>query len=89
MDVGVKDIDQLREFAQYLQWLSGSMVDEFSKASSMMAAANENWHDDENARFMDEFSGSVNQINQIAERMDEYSRFVLRKCEILDLYHNS
>lgn len=89
MDASVKDIEQLREFALYLQWLGSSMVEEFSKASSRVSEVNENWNDDESARFMQEFSESVGHINRIAEEMDQYSRHVLKKCEILDMYHNS
>lgn len=87
-DVNVSDIGVLREFATYLQWLGGTMVEEFSRARSRMAQINENWRDTENARFMEEFSASVEEINKIAGQMDEYSRFVLKKCDILEMYHN-
>lgn len=89
MDASVTNIDELREFASYLQWLSTSMVEEFSKARGKMTAINENWRDDENMRFMEVFSESVEQINKIAEQMDNYSQYVNKKCDILDMYNNA
>lgn len=89
MDASVKNIDELREFAAYLQWLGNSMVEEFAKAKSRMTTINENWNDDENMRFMEVFSESVEQINKIAGEMDSYSQYVIKKCDILDMYHNA
>ena len=89
MDVRLDSIEALREFSSYLQWLSNSMVEEFSKARSRMSAVNENWRDDESLRFMEEFTESVEQINRIAEQMDAYSQYLHKKCEILDMYKNA
>lgn len=89
MDVRLNSIEELREFSSYLQWLSNTMVDEFSKARSRVSAVYENWRDDESLRFMEEFTESVEQINKIAEQMDAYSQYVQKKCDILDMYKNA
>ena len=88
-DAKVISVAELREFAQYLIWLSNSMMDEFSKATARIADVNENWNDKESARFMVEFMESVKQISTLSELMEAYSQYVNKKCDILDLYHNS
>ena len=88
-DVKIKDIPGLRDFAAYLQWLSGAMVEQFSKAGSQANALADNWNDSKSAAFIADFSVSVQEIGKIAERMEEFSRHVLKKCEILEMYQNS
>ena len=88
-DAKVFSVGELRDFAQYLNWLSNSMMDEFSKATARITKVNDNWNDKESERFMLEFMESVKQINTLSELMEAYSQYVNKKCDILDLYHNS
>ena len=89
MDAGVKNVEELRNFAGYLHWLSESMIEEFSRARSQMIALNENWTDIENERFMEVFTESVNHLNKISELMESHSNYLMKKCEILDMYLNA
>ena len=89
MDVGIKKIEDLKDFASYLQWLSTSMLDEFSKTRMRVSDVYNNWHDDESLRFLEEFTVSMEQINRIAEQMDAYSRYVQKKYEILEMYKSA
>ena len=89
MDVNVTDISALREFGQSLQWLSGSLVEEFSKTSARMNELSSNWNDSKSASFIAECSVSLQEISRIAEQMEEFSRHIFKKCEILEAYQNS
>lgn len=66
--------------------MGAGMADEFANARSRMIAVNEGWNDVENARFMDEFEQSVALIGKIAEHMERYSDFLVRKCDIIEQY---
>ena len=89
MDAKVKDLEGLRAFGNYLQQLSASLVEQFTYAGAQVNALSDNWDDTKSASFIAEFSVSVQEISKIADQMDEFSRHVLKKCEILDLYQNS
>lgn len=88
-DAKVISVGELRDFAQYLNWLSNTMMDEFSKATARIAEVNDNWNDRESERFMLEFVESVKQINTLSDLMQAYSQYVNKKCDILDQYLNS
>ncbi len=89
LDVNIKDIGDLRDFAAYLMNLGNSMSEEFDRARATMIAVNEGWNDTENRIFMDEFEQSVILINQISEHMQRYSQFITRKCDIIEEYKNT
>lgn len=88
-DVGIRNIDDVRNFAAYLRNLGAGMSDEFENARARMIAVNEGWDDVENARFMEEFEQSVNLIHRISEQMERYSEFIMRKVEIIDMYKST
>lgn len=88
-DVGIRNIDDVRNFAAYLRNLGAGMSDEFENARARMITVNEGWDDVENARFMEEFEQSVNLIHRISEQMERYSEFIMRKVEIIDMYKST
>lgn len=82
--------DEIRSFASNLRNLSNDLIDCFAMARKQMHAVNETWQDRENARFMDEFERSLSSIEKIASQMQDYSSFLDRKVEQLEVYlHNS
>ncbi len=85
-NVGVQSIENLREFSSYLRNLSFNLSNEFDSARKAMYDVSEGWDDEENVLFMQEFEQTVEIINRIAGRMDEYGAFLSKKCDALEHY---
>ena len=46
----------------------------------------DSWQDDQNRTFMSDFEQKKNEIDRIAQQMQQYSEFINRSCDILEQY---
>jgi hypothetical protein len=49
----------------------------------------EGWNDQVNMKFMQEFQKDEKQIDEIAAHMKEFSAFINKSCEILEMYQST
>ena len=49
----------------------------------------EGWNDNVNQKFMTEFQKDAKQIDEIANRMVEYAKFIGKSAEILEMYRSN
>ncbi|WP_297908182.1 WXG100 family type VII secretion target [uncultured Parabacteroides sp.] len=86
----IANTDEMRSFASNLRNLSNDLINSFAMARKQMYTVNETWLDKENTVFMAEFEKSLAAIEQMAELMQDYSNYVDRKVEQLEVYlHNT
>ena len=48
----------------------------------------EGWNDTSNQKFMNAFQKDAKQIDEIANRMVEYAKFIGKSSEILEMYRS-
>jgi len=88
-EVGVRNVQELKQFGNDLKRLSEQLSSAFHAAEMKMNHVCEGWNDNVNQRFMTEFQTHTKQIDEIATRMAEYSRFIGKNCEILEMYRSN
>lgn len=88
-EVGVRNIQDLMQFGKDLQLLSEQLKEAFHQAELRMAVVCEGWNDTNNQKFMQAFDNDTKVIDQIAERMTNYSGFIKHSCEILEMYRQN
>lgn len=85
-DAGVKNIDQLGQFGRNLSIASGNLLNLFGKLHTQMLTVCEGWNDDMNRKFMVDFEKRCQEIQQLANEMQNYSQFITKTTEILNQY---
>ena len=85
-DAGVKDLGQLRQFGRNLNVASGNLTQLFQQLTQQMHQVCDSWQDDQNRTFMSDFEQKKNEIDRIAQQMQQYSEFINRSCDILEQY---
>ncbi len=80
------NIDELEKFQNNLRIMSEALNENYSKLRRQCSQINDTWRDQENAKFMEDFLPSADNIFKIAEQMMDYSKFIHRKKEILRDY---
>lgn len=88
-EVGVRNIAELKQFGGDLKRLSEQLANAFHAAESKMHHVCDGWNDNVNAKFMNEFEKNVKEIDKIAANMQEFSRFIGKSCELLEMYQNN
>lgn len=88
MDVNVRSEEDLFNFATGLSNLSQALISSFSQAKNEMDRVNEGWNDQQNLIFMEKFREATDDINKIAEMMEEYSRYIRRYAEAIQQAKN-
>lgn len=87
-EVGVRSIPNLRQFGRDLSVLSEQLANAYHAANRKMQVVCDGWNDQVNQKFMQEFQKDEKQIDEIAARMKEFSAFINKSCDILELYQN-
>jgi|GEM_PF-802253 hypothetical protein len=86
----IANTDEMRSFAFNLRNLSNDLIDSFAMAKKQMYIVSETWQDQKKDFFMAEFEKSLLDIEKMADLMQEYSNYVDRKAEELEVYlHNT
>ena len=88
-EVGVRSIADLKKFGSDLKMLSEQLSNAFSAAERKMHAVCDGWNDQNNLKFMQDFTQSSRNIFKIAEQMAEYSKYITQSCDILEMYQHN
>lgn len=88
-EVGVRSIPDLQKFGKDLKLFSEQLSTSFHMTERKMHAVCEGWNDQVNMKFIELFQQDTKVIDQIAARMSEYSQFISRSCEILNMYQHN
>jgi len=88
-EVGVKNVGELKQFGSDLKRLSEQLSAAFHAAEKKMNRVCEGWNDVSNQKFMNAFQKDAKQIDEIANRMVEYSKFIGKSAEILEMYRSN
>ena len=85
-DVGIRNVDELRQFSGNLQNLGNQMSQIFHNAENHLRHVSEGWHDEKNDKFAEEFSAEVRNIDLMSQKMIEHATYLNRLCDIVEQY---
>jgi hypothetical protein len=85
-DVGIRNIDELRQFSSNLQNLGNQMSQIFHNAENHLRHVSEGWHDEKNDKFAEEFSAEVRNIDLMSQKMIEHATYLNRLCDVAEQY---
>lgn len=85
-DVGIRNIDELRQFSGNLKNLGSQMSQIFHNAENHLRHVSEGWHDEKNDKFSEEFSAEVRNIDAMSQKMIEHAAYLSRLCDIAEQY---
>ena len=85
-DVGIRNIDELRQFSGNLKNLGSQMSQIFHNAENHLRHVSEGWDDEKNAKFAEEFSEEVRNIDVLSQKMIEHAAYLNRLCDIQEQY---
>jgi hypothetical protein len=85
-DVGIRNIDELRQFSGNLKNLGSQMSQIFHNAENHLRHVSEGWDDEKNAKFAEEFSVEVRNIDTLSQKMIEHAAYLNRLCDIQEQY---
>lgn len=88
-EVGVRNIGELKQFGGDIKRLSEQLSSAFHAAENKMHHVCEGWNDNVNTKFMNEFQKDAKEIDKIAAHMQEFSKFITKSCDILQMYQSS
>ena len=85
-DVGIRNIDELRQFSSNLKNLGSQMSQIFHNAENHLRHVSEGWTDEKNSKFTEEFSEEVRNIDALSQKMIEHAAYLNRLCDIQEQY---
>ena len=85
-EVGIRNIDELRQFSGNLKNLGSQMTQIFHNAENHLRHVSEGWDDAKNAKFTEEFSEEVRNIDVLSQKMIEHAAYLNRLCDIQEQY---
>ena len=88
-EVGVRNIAELKQFGSDLKRLSEQLASAFHAAESKMHHVCDGWNDNVNMKFMNKFQKNVKEIDQIAANMQDFSKFISKSCDLLEMYQSN
>jgi uncharacterized protein YukE len=87
-DAGVRSIPELQLFGKTLNQASASLEVLFQQLNRQMHQACDTWTDNNARVFMNQFEVSKQQIDKIAQEMQNFSAYIAHQCEVLEQYQN-
>ena len=87
-DVGIRNVDELRQFSGNLKNLGTQMSQIFHNAEDNLRHVSDGWDDEKNAKFAEEFSEEVRKIDALSQKMIEHAAYLDRICNIQDEYRS-
>ncbi len=81
--------DEMRQFAYHLNKLAMDLRGLRDSTRAKMNHLNQSWRDNENAQFVQQFEQDVKPLGKLIQTAEEYSIFLKKKAETLDLYLNT
>lgn len=85
-EVGIRNIDELRQFSGNLKNLGSQMSQIFHNAENHLRHVSEGWDDEKNAKFAEEFREEVRNIDVLSQKMIEHAAYLNRLCDIQEQY---
>ena len=85
-EVGIRNIDELRQFSGNLKNLGSQMSQIFHNAENHLRHMSEGWDAEKNAKFAEEFSEEVRNIDVLSQKMIEHAAYLNRLCDIQEQY---
>ena len=85
-EVGIRNIDELRQFSGNLKNLGSQMSQIFHNAENHLRHVSEGSDDEKNAKFAEEFSEEVRNIDVLSQKMIEHAAYLNRLCDIQEQY---
>ena len=85
-EVGIRNIDELRQFSGNLKNLGSQMSQIFHNAENHLRHVSEGWDDEKNAKFAEEFSEEVRNIDVLSQKRIEHAAYLNRLCDIQEQY---
>lgn len=85
-EVGIRNIDELRQFSGNLKNIGSQMSQIFHNAENHLRHVSEGWDDEKNAKFAEEFSEEVRNIDVLSQKMIEHAAYLNRLCDIQEQY---
>lgn len=87
-DVGIRNVDELRQFSGNLKNLGSQMSQIFHNAENNLRHVSDGWDDEKNAKFAEEFCEEVRKIDTLSQKMIEHAAYLDRICNIQDEYRS-
>jgi len=87
-DAGVRSIPELRQFGSNLNQASTALTTLFQQLNDQMHKVCDTWNDVKSQAFIKDFDRSKQQIEQMAQQMQQFSQFVKSSCDLLEEYKN-
>ena len=87
-DVGIRNVDELRQFSGNLKNLGSQMSQIFHNAENNLRHVSDGWDDEKNAKFAEDFSEEVRKIDALSQKMIEHAAYLDRICNIQDEYRS-
>lgn len=88
-EIGVRSVSDLKKFGRDLKILSEQLSTTFHATQRKMQIVCEGWNDQVNIKFMDEFQRNTAEIDKIAAQMIQFSQFIDKSCNILEMYQHN
>lgn len=85
-DVGIRNVDELRQFSGNLKSLGSQMSQIFHNAENHLRHVSEGWDDEKNTKFAEEFSAEVRNIDDLSQKLIEHAAYLNRLCDIQEQY---
>ena len=88
-EVGVRNIDELKQFGSDLKRLSEQLAGAFHAAENKMQRVCDGWNDNVNAKFMNDFQKNVKEIDKIAANMQDFAKFINKNYDLHEIYRQT
>jgi len=85
----IANVEELRDFGRKLNRLAEQVRVNFNTANQEMQRIGETWRDGNHVQFKEQFSKDTKKINEIADRMIEYNRYIEQISRILGNYNET
>ena len=82
------DPEQVRRFAEELKRFNTDLQDRLASLQARFAALSDTWHDEEHAKFAEEFKQTVKALKKFIEVSNRHTPYLLRKAQRIEEYLN-
>ena len=80
MPQAIADPEELKRFASLLKQFNTDLVDRTNAMASQLESLSVTWRDQENKKFVEQFTEQLKGINRLVEVNDAYIPFLVRKA---------
>jgi uncharacterized protein YukE len=88
MAQAIMDPEQVRRFAEELKRFNTDLQERIASLQARFAAVGDTWHDQEHAKFAEEFQQSMKAMKRFVEVSNQHTPYLLRKAQRIEEYLN-